>query len=124
MRSRDKGNRLERAVMPKLVAADGICPVLGGLASSTGRVGHLTELRMDGFTRRLGIECKNREKYPDWPWVELDQTDHTARAFGKLGVHVIKKNGRPPICLLTVDTLVALLEAARVSDPSEGSRNA
>ena len=121
MRSRDKGNRLERAVMPKILLADGVCPTLGGLASSTGRVGHLTELRMDGFSRRMGIECKNREGYPDWPWKELDNTDHTARAFGKLGVHIIKKNHQPPICLITLDTLLALLAAAR---PGEGTSGA
>ena len=106
--------------MPKLIAADGPCPTLGGLATACGRVGHLTELGMDGFTRRLGVEFKNRESYGDWIWKELDETDHRARAFGKLGVHIVKKNHRPPVALMTLDTLIALLQAAYKGALTEG----
>lgn len=98
--------------MPKLIEADGPCPTLGGLASSCGRVGHLTELGMDGFTRRLGVEMKNRERYPEWVWKEVEETDHRARAFGKLGVHIIKRNHHQPLAMMTVETLLWLLDEA------------
>lgn len=108
--NRAKGNRLERYVMRLLVAVDGACPILGGAASSTGRLGHLTELQLDGATERLGVETKNRESLPDWPFDAVEQIRVRAGRFHKLGVHVIKKNRRRPVVLIDLDDFATLLE--------------
>lgn len=108
--SRAKGNRLERDAMRLLVAADGPCPVLGAAASSTGRLGHLTDLQIDGATRRLGCEMKNREAIADWPFLAVEQIRERAGRFNKIGVHVIKKNRRRPLVLIDLEDFATLLE--------------
>ena len=108
--SRRKGNRLESFVMPLLLAADGACPVLGGLATSTGRLGHLNELQIDGATRRLAVECKNRESTGDWLFNLVTQTAARASRFDKRGAVVLKKNLREPIVVMALPDFLAILK--------------
>ena len=110
MSTRQKGNRFERLVMGQLLAADGPCRILGKLATAAGRIGHLESLGLDGATRRLGVECKHRESYPDWIFDLVEQTDDRAAVYDKLGVVALKKNRRDPIVALKLSALLKLID--------------
>lgn len=73
LQSRSK--RSERTGASNLQAADGIAPEFKGIASSTGRVGHITALQIDGVSRSYVMENKNRV-LPSWlikAWIVINQ---------------------------------------------------
>jgi uncharacterized protein YpiB (UPF0302 family) len=58
-----------------MLAADGEDPMFKGIASSAGRVGHITALQFDAVSRTYVTENKNR-KLPTWlikAWVQINQ---------------------------------------------------
>lgn len=65
----------ERGIAKRMVAADGPDPSFSRIASSTGRIGHINNLRIDAVSRTYVTENKNR-KMPTWlidAWVLLNQ---------------------------------------------------
>jgi len=70
-----RSKRSERSIARSMLDADGPDPNFKGIASSTGRVGHITELRFDGVSRRYATENKNR-KMQKWlidAWILINQ---------------------------------------------------
>jgi len=107
-RSRDKGNRLERDVMPRIIAADGVDALAAAMATGTGRVGNAYHLECDGIPRRFVIECKNQESLADRLWAWLDHIP----TFGgtKVRLLVLKKNNRKPVVQLYLDDFLDLIK--------------
>lgn len=101
--SRDKGNRLEREVSRLLRDADGVDPAFAGIETSAGRVGPFYHLQIDVVSRRLAIECKNRESIGSYLW------DWLPRFSGKIPVLVVKKNKRRPLVVLDLEDFASLL---------------
>ena len=65
----------ERGIARKMLEADGPDPVFQKIATSTGRIGHITGLRIDAISRTYTTENKNR-KMPSWiiqAWVLINQ---------------------------------------------------
>ena len=65
----------ERSIAKRMVAADGADPAYANIASSTGRVGHITNMRFDAVSKHYITENKNR-KIPSWmitAWIVLNQ---------------------------------------------------
>ena len=106
--SRAKGNRLERNVARAFVDSDGVCPLYGHLASSTGRVGHL-DLGADIITRNFAVECKNREDITDRLWTWLDHISVPAHT----PLLVVKKNRRLPLVVARSSDFLDLVDAWR-----------
>lgn len=70
-----RSKRSERAGARSLQTADGIAPEFQGIASSAGRVGHITALQIDGVSRSYVMENKNRV-LPSWlvkAWIVINQ---------------------------------------------------
>lgn len=95
--------------MPLLLEADGADPVYAPLATSRGRVGHLTALQLDGITRRFGVQMRNRESIGDWVFDLVDEVNETSHKHGKAGIWVLKKNRRRPVVLLGLDDFLTIL---------------
>jgi hypothetical protein len=58
-----------------MVAADGPDPAFSKIASSTGRIGHISGIRVDAVSRTYVTENKNR-KMPTWliqAWLLINQ---------------------------------------------------
>lgn len=55
----------ERDEARHMIAVDGIDPLYAKIASSTGRVGHITNMRIDGISLNYVMENKNRV-LPKW----------------------------------------------------------
>lgn len=71
----ERAKRSERVVARETQEADGPDPNFRGIASSTGRVGHITSLQFDAVSRSYVIENKNRVM-PTWlikAWVQINQ---------------------------------------------------
>jgi hypothetical protein len=65
----------ERGIARRMLESDGIDPAFSKIASSTGRVGHITGMRIDAISRSYVTENKNR-KVPTWlidAWVLINQ---------------------------------------------------
>jgi len=74
-RLRRRAKDSERGIAKRMVAADGPDPSFNKIASSTGRIGHITGLRVDAVSRTYVTENKNR-KMPTWlieAWVLINQ---------------------------------------------------
>jgi hypothetical protein len=72
----------ERGIAKRMLEADGVDPAYSKIASSTGRVGHITGMRIDAISRSYVTENKNR-KMPTWlidAWVLINQR---GKDFGK-----------------------------------------
>ena len=72
----------ERNIAKKMVAVDGPDPQYAKIASSTGRIGHITNIRADAISRTYLTENKNRA-LPSWlvnAWLLINQR---AEDFGK-----------------------------------------
>jgi hypothetical protein len=71
----ERAKRSERAVAKKTTAADGPDENFKYIASSTGRVGHITALQFDAISRSYVTENKNRVM-PTWlikAWIQINQ---------------------------------------------------
>ena len=74
-RLRRRAKDSEREIAKRMVAADGPDPSFSKIASSTGRIGHISGLRVDAVSRTYVTENKNR-KMPTWlidAWILLNQ---------------------------------------------------
>lgn len=74
-RLRRRAKDSERGIAKRMVAADGPDPSFAKIASSTGRIGHISGLRIDAVSRTYVTENKNR-KMPTWliqAWILINQ---------------------------------------------------
>jgi hypothetical protein len=74
-RIRRRAKDSERSIAKRMVAADGEDPNFAKIASSTGRIGHITSLRVDTVSRNYFVENKNRV-LPKWlieAWLLINQ---------------------------------------------------
>lgn len=74
-RLRRRAKDSERGIAKRMVAADGPDPSFSNIASSTGRIGHISGIRIDAVSRTYVTENKNR-KMPTWligAWVLINQ---------------------------------------------------
>lgn len=65
----------ERGIARRMQDVDGADPAFRNIASSTGRIGHITGMRIDAISRSYVTENKNR-KMPSWlitAWVLINQ---------------------------------------------------
>lgn len=72
----------ERGIAKRMSAVDGPDPAFAKIASSTGRIGHISGIRVDAVSKNYVTENKNR-KMPTWcidAWVLINQR---ARDFDK-----------------------------------------
>lgn len=72
----------ERGIARRMIDADGEDPAWKSIASSTGRIGHVTGIRVDAVSKNYFTENKNR-KLPTWlvaAWLLINQR---ARDFDK-----------------------------------------
>ena len=70
-----RSKQSERDIGKRMLDADGPDPMFSKIASSTGRVGHITSLRFDTVSRTYATENKNR-KLPVWlinAWILINQ---------------------------------------------------
>jgi hypothetical protein len=71
----ERAKRSERSIAKKMTAVDGPDPAYKHIASSTGRVGHITALQVDAISRSYVTENKNRVM-PTWlikAWLQINQ---------------------------------------------------
>lgn len=105
--------------------------VLRSLQTSTGRLGHLSDLQVDSASRTFAIEIKCR-KLPVWLIQAWCQINERAREFGlepllaltiaagqheKTYQHAGKTYKTPELCIITFDRLEALLACERALNP-------
>jgi hypothetical protein len=65
----------ERTIAKRMVAVDGADPQYAKIATSTGRIGHITNIRVDAISRSYVTENKNRS-LPSWltgAWLLINQ---------------------------------------------------
>jgi hypothetical protein len=65
----------ERNIAKRMTAIDGHDPAFRNIASSTGRIGHITGIQVDAISTNYVIENKNR-KMPAWlilAWIIINQ---------------------------------------------------
>jgi len=65
----------EREIAKRMISADGADPAYRNIASSTGRIGFITGMRVDAISRNYVTENKNR-KMPTWvikAWILINQ---------------------------------------------------
>ena len=70
-----RSKRSERSIARRMQDVDGQDPAFANIASSTGRVGHITNLRFDAVSRTYATENKNRI-IPGWmvkAWILVSQ---------------------------------------------------
>lgn len=74
-RLRRRAKDSERGIAKRMLAADGPDPAFKNIASSTGRIGHISGIRVDAVSAHYVTENKNR-KMPTWAidaWVLINQ---------------------------------------------------
>jgi hypothetical protein len=74
-RLRLRAKRSERAIAKRMTNIDGADPAWSRIASSTGRIGHISGIRADAVSMHYIIENKNR-KLPIWiinAWILINQ---------------------------------------------------
>lgn len=74
-RLRRRAKDSERGIAKRMSAVDGPDPAFKNIASSTGRIGHISGIRVDAVSRSYVTENKNR-KVPTWmidAWVLINQ---------------------------------------------------
>jgi len=74
-RLRRRAKDSERGIAERMLQADGADPSFRNIASSTGRIGHITGMRVDAISKNYVTENKNR-KMPSWiidAWILINQ---------------------------------------------------
>lgn len=74
-RLRRRAKDSERGIAKRMLSADGPDPSFRNIASSTGRIGHITGMRVDAISKNYVTENKNR-KMPSWlldAWILINQ---------------------------------------------------
>ena len=77
-RLRRRAKDSERGIARRMLEADGADPAFKNIASSTGRIGHITGIRVDAVSKNYVTENKNR-KVPTWmidAWILIQQRAH------------------------------------------------
>jgi hypothetical protein len=77
-RLRRRAKDSERGIAKRMSSVDGPDPAFANIASSTGRIGHITGIRVDAVSKNYVTENKNR-KMPTWAidaWVLINQRAH------------------------------------------------
>lgn len=70
-----RSKNTERTAASRMVAADGRDPQYDKIATSTGRVGHITNMQFDAISKTYVTEVKNRQ-LPGWlikAWIQIQQ---------------------------------------------------
>lgn len=70
-----RAKRSERGIAKRMLEADGADPAYKNVTTTTGRVGHITGMRIDAISRSYVTENKNR-KMPTWlinAWILINQ---------------------------------------------------
>lgn len=111
--SHSKGKRFERDTGKWALEHDGECPKWQQMASSTARVGHITELQFDVISRSYAAECKHRKSVPKWLMEAWEQVLDKANEHDKAGLLAIKKNYKPVIHCITPERHQELLRYER-----------
>lgn len=71
----NRSKRAERNIAKRMLEVDGPDPNFRGIASSTGRVGMITNMQFDAISKSYTTEVKNR-KLPLWlnkAWIQIQQ---------------------------------------------------
>ena len=118
-RLRRRAKDSERGIAKRMVAVDGPDPAFRNIATSTGRIGHISGIRVDAVSQNYVTENKNR-KVPTWmidAWVLINQR---AEDFGKNALlHVEPPNMPRDIVIngrtIKLDTM-AILSQTRHED--------
>lgn len=74
-RLRRRAKDSERDIAKRMLVVDGADPNFRNIASSTGRIGHITGMRIDAISKNYVTENKNR-KMPTWliqAWILINQ---------------------------------------------------
>lgn len=74
-RLRRRAKDSERGIAKRMSYVDGPDPAFANIASSTGRIGHITGIRVDAISKNYVTENKNR-KIPSWmaaAWILINQ---------------------------------------------------
>lgn len=72
---RRRWKTVERDAARSMIEADGADPAFKGIASSTGKIGHITNIQADAVSRTYMTEVKNRN-LPAWlitAWIQIQQ---------------------------------------------------
>ena len=85
--------------------ADGPDPAYRPLETSRGRLGPVYRLQTDLVTRRLAVECKNRETIGSYLWTWLDGIG----VRDKVPVLVVKRNRRRALVVIGLDDFCRLI---------------
>lgn len=70
-----RSKNAERTAASRMVAIDGRDPQYDKIATSTGRVGHITNMQFDAISKTYVTEVKNRQ-LPGWlvkAWIQIQQ---------------------------------------------------
>jgi hypothetical protein len=70
-----RSKKSERDMAKRMLVADGPDHAFDKIATSTGRIGHITNIRVDGVSKNYVEECKNRI-LPQWmteAWILIQQ---------------------------------------------------
>lgn len=113
-RIRRRAKDSERKIARNMLSADGPDPNFAKIASSTGRIGHITGIRVDAVSRNYFTENKNR-KLPTWfvaAWLLINQR---ARDFDKHALLHIEPPNMPRDYLLNtvrykLDTMAVITQ--------------
>jgi len=80
--NRAKGKKYERqACKWGLEHAGGVHPLVKQIASSTGRVGHYTDLQIDGVFEKYSLECKEKINLPKWFLKGVEQAFNAVKTY-------------------------------------------
>jgi len=120
----------ERQMGDFALAYDDQHPGFSSVASSRGRVGHITGLGFDGITKRFVWENKKREEAPMWlikPLVQVLEKARENNLDGILSLDIQQELSEnklslkrlPRLFILTEDTLARLLDLTRGIDDRE-----
>ncbi len=115
----DKGKRLERDLGKFLLTYDGMCPIWGEIASSTGRIGHITELGMDVVSHTYVAEAKHRESMPQWFIGAWEQILEKGETHNKVPLLAVKKNRVKIMHIITEERHAELLECEKLVKESD-----
>lgn len=113
-RSKDSERDLARFLMKN----DGPDPRMTGIASSTGRVGHITNMQVDVLSRSFAAENKHvivGKKLLQW-WKQINDVAVTHKKDALLRIHPsndLLGKKVPDLYVITGERLAELLEAER-----------
>jgi len=103
-RLRRRAKDSERGIARRMLNVDGPDPAFKNIASSTGRIGHISGIRVDAVSKSYVTENKNR-KVPTWmvdAWLLINQRAHD---FNKNALLHVEPPNAPRDFLLNGQTI-------------------